>query len=100
MEIGQTTISRNWIILHEGRRYCVNYTESDWQFFTLGNRDNWLIQVETKNGLEEYRQVQENARLALRLISFCIDNWDYDCNHKVWDQLPVIKNELKSRYFA
>ncbi len=53
MEIEQNTISRDWTIVHEGRRFFVNFTNSDGQTLGLCNRENWQIHEETADGTEE-----------------------------------------------
>jgi hypothetical protein len=89
MEIEQNTMSRDWTVVHQGRRFFVNFTESDGQTLALCNRENWQIQEETEDGIEEFnayvfsksspeeqKQAQENARMIDELIVFCIRNWD------------------------
>jgi hypothetical protein len=89
MEIEQNTISRDWTVVHEGRRFYVNLTESDGQTLALCNRDNWDILEETEAGTrglncyvfrdstpKQKRQAEENAWLIDRLIAFCIRNWN------------------------
>jgi len=89
MEIEQNTISRDWTVLHEGRRFFVNFTESDGQTLALCNRDNWQIHEESDDRVEELNayafndsrpeereQAQENAELIDKLIGFCIRYWD------------------------
>jgi hypothetical protein len=101
-------ILRDWIILYDGRRFYVNFTESDGQTLALCNRDNWEVQEETENGLEElcdcafnsstpeeHRQAEENARLKEKLIGFCIDQWDDEFMHEVQDKLVGQKGALE-----
>jgi hypothetical protein len=89
MEIEQNTISRDWTVLHQGRRFYVNFTESDGQTLALCNRENWDIQEEAEDGtdelnvyvlsnssLEEREQAEENAGVMDKLIAYCIRNWD------------------------
>lgn len=45
MKIEQNTISRDWTVLHKGRRFFVNLTESDGQTLALCDRDKWQIHV-------------------------------------------------------
>lgn len=102
MKIVQNTIARDWTVLHEGRRFCVNFTESDGQTLVLSNRDNWRICEETEDGTEELdvyaceddspeerKRVEENARLGERLIAFCIDSWDNEFVLELQDELHV-----------
>jgi hypothetical protein len=89
MKLEFNQISRDWTILHKGRKFYVNYTDSDGQTLALLNRDNWEILEETDDGTEELdvysfknstpqqkKIAEENIRLAEALIKFCIKNWD------------------------
>jgi hypothetical protein len=89
MEIEQNTISRDWTIIHKGRKFYVNFTESDGQTLALCNRDNWEISEETEDCVEENigyvivdmtaeqkRKAEEDAEIVEQLIRFCIENWD------------------------
>ena len=89
MELEANQVSRDWTILHEGRTFYVNYTDSDGQSLALCNRDNWQIFEETDEDTEKLdiygfngdlserqKTVEENIRLAEELIKFCIENWD------------------------
>ncbi len=100
MKTEQNTISRDWIVLHNGRRFFVNFTESDGQTLMLCNRNNWEITEQTEDGVKdvstcvfkgssaaEQRQAEENAELIEELVAFCIDNWDNGFMHEVQDEL-------------
>jgi len=89
MRLEANQISRDWAILHGGRKFYVNYTESDGQTLALMNRDNWEVLEDRDDGPEELsvcvfkddtakqRQiVAKNARLKEELVKFCIQNWD------------------------
>lgn len=89
MKIEQNTISRDWTVLHKGRRFFVNFTESDGQTLALCNRDNWQIHEETEQSTEELdacvfsnsspeeqEQAKKNAEIIDELIRFCIAQWD------------------------
>ena len=89
MELGTNQISRDWTILHEGRMFYVNLTESDGQTLALCNRNNWEVGEETDDGVEELNELffkddtpqerakaEENSLLKERLIGFCLENWD------------------------
>ena len=108
MKLETNQISRDWTILHEGRRFYVNYTESDGQTLGLLNRDNWEVQEDTDDGTEELngyifseytqeqrKKAEENARLKDRLIRFCIENWDdefmQEVEEQMGDQLELLK---------
>ena len=88
MKTEQNTLSRDWIIRHEGRTFYVNFTESDGQTLTLFNRDNWDITEETDeeaielNGYifssmteQERLKAQDEALLIKKIISYCVENW-------------------------
>jgi len=100
-------ISRDWTVLHEGRTFYVNYTESDGQTLALVNRDNWEIWEQTDDGMEELevyafsgdsnqkrRQAQENSEIMKRLIRFCIENWDNQFMQKIKENLQEQKEAL------
>ncbi|MDD5134566.1 MAG: hypothetical protein PHP01_04045 [Phycisphaerae bacterium] len=53
MQLEANQISRDWTILHNGRTFYVNFTESDGQSLALLNRDNWEIYEETDESTEE-----------------------------------------------
>ena len=89
MQQESNQISRDWTILHNGRRFYVNYTESDGQTLALMNRDKWEVLEETDDGPEQLtiyifrgdtpkqrKAANENALLKEKLIKFCIENWD------------------------
>ncbi len=89
MQMETNQISRDWTILHNGRKFYVNYTDSDGQTLALLNRNNWEVLEETDEGTEELdmysfstdtlqrkKAVEENIRLAEELIKFCVKNWD------------------------
>ena len=89
MHIELNQISRDWTILHNGREFFVNYTESDGHTLALCNRDNWEILERTDEGIEELgiyvfggdtaeerKKAEQNALLKDMLIKFCIDNWN------------------------
>jgi len=104
MQLEANQISRDWTILHNGRTFYVNFTESDGQSLALFNRDDWEIYEETDEGTDELdiyifnddtpqqkRIVRQNAKLAEELIKFCIENWDNDF-------MQEIENGLQQRY--
>ncbi len=108
MQLETNQISRNWTILHEGRTFYVNYTESDGQTLALLNRDNWEVWEETDDDTEELNvyvfkedtpgareKAQENARLKEELIRFCIENWDnefvQEIKKEMGEQLELLK---------
>jgi len=102
MRVEQNTISRDWTVLYKGRRFFVNFTESDGQTLVLCNRDNWEITEQIENGVEEVsacvlkgnspeqqKRASENARLVEELIAFCMDNWDNEFVRELQDQLHM-----------
>ena len=89
MQMEANQISRDWTILHDGRKFYVNYTESDGQTLALLNRDNWEVLEETDDGPDELnvyvfrgdaprqrKTANGNAMLKEKLIKFCIESWD------------------------
>jgi hypothetical protein len=89
MQLEANQISRDWTILHGGRKFYVNYTESDGQTLALLNPDNGEVLEETDDGPEELnvyvfkddtpkgREIAaKNALLKEKLVKFCIENWD------------------------
>ena len=89
MQLEANQISRDWTILQQGRKFYVNYTESDGHTLALMNRDNWEVLEETEDGPEELsvyvfkndtpkerELAARNARLKERLVRFCIENWN------------------------
>ena len=108
MKIEQNIISRDWTVLHKGRRFFVNFTESDGQTLSLCNRDNWQIHEETDDGVEELNayafhdsspeeqeQAEENAMVIDKLITFCIRNWDNGFMRKVKEQMEEQRTSLE-----
>ena len=104
MKIEQNTISRDWIVVHRGRRFSVNFTESDGQTLALCNRENWRIREETEDGMEELsagvlkdsspeeqRRAGQRARTIDGLIAFCVRHWD---NRFLWR----VRREMKERW--
>lgn len=109
MEVEQNTVSRDWTVLCKGRRFFVNFTESDGQTLMLCNRANWEITEETEDGIEELhacvfkdssdenrKRAAENTRLKENLIAFCIDNWDNEFMHELQDELYAQRSDLNS----
>ena len=89
MQLEANQISRDWTILHDGRKFYVNYTDSDEQTLALMNRNNWEVLEETEDGPEELNVyvfkddtpkerefAAKNALLKEKLVKFCIENWD------------------------
>jgi hypothetical protein len=107
MEIEQNTISRDWTVLHEGRRFYVNFTDSDGQTLALCNRENWQIEEETDEGIEELspyafsdsspeeqKQADENAKMMDKLIEFCLGHWEYEVSREMTEQMEMQKRRL------
>ncbi len=104
MEIEQNMISRDWTVLHEGRRFFVNFTDSDGQTLALCNRNNWEVQEETDEGIEELnvyvfsdsspeeqKQADENAEMIDRLMEFCLGHWEYEVSREMTEQMEMQK---------
>ena len=107
MEIEQNTISRDWTVTHEGRRFYVNFTENDGQTLALCNRENWEIQEETEeaieelnayvfgeDGQEEREQAQANAEMIDKLIDFCLAHWEYEV---AWEMTENMEMQRRRR---
>lgn len=107
MQLETNQISRDWTILHNSRKFYVNYTESDGQTLALCNRNNWEVWEETDDGTEELdvylskgdtprerARVEENSLLKERLTRFCIENWDSQFMQKIKAKLQEQKEIL------
>jgi hypothetical protein len=108
MEIEQNIIARDWTVLWEGRRFFVNFTESDGQTLALCNRDNWEIQEETEEGIEELNayvlsasspeereQAEEDEKVIEKLMAFCIANWDNEFMRELKEKLEEQRKSLE-----
>ena len=109
MQLEANQISRDWTVLHDGRKFYVNYTQSDGQTLALCNRDNWEVWEETDEGTEELdiyafkcdsqekqEKVKENYELMKKLIKFCIENWDNRFMREIKEELQQQKEALES----
>ena len=89
MRVDINQISRDWTVQHNGRTFYVNFIESDGQTLALMNRDNWEVQEDTEDGVEELdiygyssdspenkKQIEKNFKLMKKLILFCMQQWD------------------------
>ena len=107
IEIEQNTISRDWTIVHKGRRFFVNFTNSDGQTLGLCNRENWQIHEETEDGTEELspyvfsnsspeeqKQAEENADIIERLVDFCLGHWEHEVSWETTEQMEMQKRRL------
>jgi len=107
MKIKQNTISRDCTVSHEGRRFFVNFTDSDGQTLALCNRENWQIEEETEDGIEELNayvfkgsspeekeQADENAKMMDKLIEFCLGHWEYEVSREMTKQMEMQKRRL------
>lgn len=107
MEIEQNTISRDWTIVHKGRRFFVNFTNSDGQTLGLCKRENWQIHEETEDGTEELspyvfsnsspeeqKQAEENADIIERLVDFCLGHWEHEVSWETTEQMEMQKRRL------
>ena len=106
MEIEQNTISRDWTIVHEDRRFFVNFTGSGGQTLALCNRENWEIHEETDDGTEELNayafgdsslearaKAQGNAEMIDMLIDFCLAHWE---NEVAWEMTERRERQRRS----
>lgn len=95
-------------MLHEGRRFSVNFTKSDGQMLALFNRGNWQIRAETNDGIKELRargfndcrpeereQAEEDGRMIDKLIDFCICDWDNEVMPEMREHLEEQKKALQ-----
>ena len=109
MQLEANQISRDWTVLHEGRMFYVNYTQSDGQTLALMNRDNWEILEATDDGTEELdvygfadgtteerEKVVENFELMKKLIRFCIEHWDNRFMKEIKEDMQEQKEALES----
>lgn len=109
MKLEANQISRDWTVLHEGRTFYVNYTQSDGQTLALCNRDNWEVWEETEDGTEELdvygfasdgserrKERDENFELMKKLIRFCIEHWDNRFMREIEEDLQEQKEALDS----
>jgi len=107
MRLETNQISRDWTILHDSRKFHVNYTDSDGQTLALCNRDNWEVWEETDQGTaeldeyvskgdtpEEQARAEKNSLLKERLIRFCIENWDNKFMQEIKTKLQEQKELL------
>ena len=79
-------LERHFTIKHKEGFYYVSYLNSDGPILGLINRDTWEVYDEEGEELniyilkdtakEEKRQIEKNARLFSKLISFCIRHFD------------------------
>ena len=109
MQLKMNQISRDWTIVHDGRTFHVNYTESDGQTMALCNRDNWEVWEQTDEGAEELdiyvfkgdskeKQIkaENNFKIMEKLISFCIENWENQFMQKIEEELQEQKEALET----
>lgn len=101
MEIEQNTISRDWIVVHDGRKFLVSFANSDAQMLGLCNRDNWKIREETEDDIEEFNadasdssleeqtKTQEDAEMMDRLIGFCLGHWEHEVGRELTENMEM-----------
>ena len=100
MKIEQNTLSRDWILTYKGRRFYVNFTESDSQTLLLMNRDNWEITERTDDGdfelnglvfssmtVQERQNAAQESAMIKAIITYCIDNWDNEFMRQLYHDL-------------
>jgi len=109
MQLETNQISRDWTVLHDGRKFYVNYTESDTQTLALCNRDNWEVWEETDEGTEELdiyalgggssteqKEAGKNFELIKKLIRFCIEHWGNRFMQEIEEDLHEQKDALEA----
>jgi len=108
MQLEANQISRDWTVLHDGRKFYVNYTESDTQTLALCNRDNWEVWEETDEGIEELeiyvfgdskekrKKAKENFELMKKLMRVCVENWDNRFMQQIKKELRQQKEALET----
>lgn len=79
-------LEKNFTVEYKGKTYYVGYLNSDGQVLGLVNRDNWEIYDEEGEELNVYiyqrttkkekKQIEKNAKLYCKLISFCIKHFN------------------------
>lgn len=94
MKLVQSTLERNFIIEHRGKKFYVNYQNSSGFITKLLNRFNWEIIDENQEELnifefenmnnKEKIQIQKNKELRGSLIGFCIKHF-YDFSPELKD---------------
>ena len=103
MELKANHISRDWTVMHNGRRFYVNYTDSDEQTLTLMNRDYWEVLEEIDDDTEELNVyafkgsnrkermlAAKNAKLKEELVKFCIENWDNSFIQQIKEEMAEL----------
>lgn len=94
MKITQSTLQRWFTVEHRGKKYYVDYLNSNGQILET-NRFRWEVLDEELEELniyvfndttkKELKQIKKNARLYNKLIKFCIKHFEdyqpdpYDC---------------------
>ena len=93
MRLEQSTLERNFIVMHKGKEYFVNYLNSSGLILGLSNRFHWEIVDENHEELnifefenstkEEREEIKNNIKLREELIKFCIEHFSgYSPNFK------------------
>jgi hypothetical protein len=93
MKLNQSILERNFIVMHKGKEYFVNYLNSSSLIPDLSNRYHWEIVDENNEELnifefenstkEERKGIKNNIKLREELIKFCIEHFsDYSPNFK------------------
>jgi len=104
MEIEANTISRCWTVVHDGRRFLVDFACSGAQILGVCDRENWRIREKTDDGVEEssayvfsssspeeQKQAEENAEMIDKLIEFCLGHWEYEVSRETTEQIEMQK---------
>ncbi len=86
MKIEQTTLHKTFTVVYKGKRYYVDYINSDGETLSLFNRDNWEIYDEYSEELQIYtyyektkkekRDMKANRDIFRKLVGFCLNHFE------------------------
>ena len=104
MRLEQNTISRDWTVTHEGRRFFVDFACRDAPIPGVYDREKWRIREETDEGIEEFgacvsndsspeeqAKAEERAGMIEKLIEFCLGYWEDEISREMTEHLEEQK---------
>ena len=104
MRLEQNTISRDWTVTHEGRRFFVDFACRDAPIPGVYDREKWRVREETDEGIEEFgacvsngsspeewAKAQEHAGMIEKLIEFCLGYWEDEVSRETTEHLEEQK---------